>query len=241
MFDFKKWFTRKPKADSEPANIHPKHKAIDKKPTSPAIKVKPESTEVKPKDTGLSPKEINDLRQAEFERLGIPYSKVLVVEAQGVKGIDPRKIAAETESINAKLITFGFTIKISHLECFECQLLYLDYQKFREDSRRTRGVILPEHSLVNIIVLHEAEKLIKRKYNLKEGPTTGEGAKKFQAEVKALCELFWNKSMEYQLRQQAQRRLRRERNLPSHEPLLEADVVAMMTKIKAERAAIIKK
>lgn len=238
MFNLKKWFTKESKPDSEPANIHPKHKAIDKKPTSPAVKVKPESTEVKPKDTSLSQKEIHDLRQSEFERLGIPYNKVLMAEAQGVKGIDPRKIAAEMGSINAKLIAFGFSIRISHLECFECQLLYLDYQKLKEDNRRIRGIILPEHSLINIIVLREAEKMIRKKHQLTENPIIDEEAKKFQAEVKALCELFLNKSIEYQLKQQAQRRLRRERDLHINEPLLEADVLSMMEKIKTERAAI---
>lgn len=238
---FSKWFNKKKtnetKIDSEPANIHPsRNRTADKNPAIVKPKIEPKPIEVKTKNSALSPKEIHDLRQSEFEQLGIPYNMVLIAEARGIRGINPNNLASETNDINAKLITFGFNIKISYLESFECQLLYLDYQKLREANQRTKGVILPGHSLINIIVLREAEKIIRKKYQLTENPTTGEIAKKFQSEVKSLFELLWNKSMEYQLKQQAQRRIRRERNLHTNEPLIEADVIAMMEKIKAERA-----
>lgn len=237
MFDWFRKKTIKPEeTPSVPTTIHPKHKT-----TVPIAKIEAKPSEIKTKDTGLSQKEINDLRQLEFEQLGIPYKLVLTAEIKGIKKIDPCKLVAETASLNSKLIAFGFNIRISCLECFECQLLYLDYQKFREANQRTKGVILPEHSLIEIIVLREAEKMIRKKYNLTANPTTGNEAKKFQAEAKSLFELLWHKSIEHQLRQQAQKRIRREKNLPSNEPLLEAEVMAMVEKIKIEKAALTQK
>ena len=234
MFSWFKKKTAKPEeTHSVPTTIHLKHKTI-----TPATKIEAKPSETKPKNIGLSQKEINDLRQLEFEQLGIPYKLVLTAEARRKEKIDPHKLATETNSLNSKLITFGFNIRINYLEFFECYLLYLDYQKMREIYQKTKGVFLPEHSLINIVVLREAEKMIRKKYNLAANPTADEGAKKFQSEVKALFESLWNKSFDYQLRQQAQRRLRRKKNLPNNEPLLEAEVTAMMETIKTERAAI---
>jgi hypothetical protein len=234
MFNPLKWFDREKNdqapADSEPANIHPKHKAIETKAHQPTKPVEPKTHKTEP-----STDETNEIRKMEFERLGINYDLIRAAEIKGVKGINPQHLARETEAINAKLTTFGFKIKIDCLESFNCQLLYLDYQKFRELHQRTRGVVLPEHSLINIIVLREAEKMVRTKHQLTENPSTGDEAKRFQLEVKNLFELLWNKAMDYQLRQQAQRRLRREKNLPPNEPLLEADVTAMMQKIKTEK------
>ena len=233
MFGWLKKKTEIPK-DSGPTIVHPKHKATTKTTKTEAKPV----VEAKPKETGLSKEDIENLRKSEFDHLGIPYGLILAAEAKGVRGINPQKLASEITALNSKLIAFGFNIRISNLEGFECQLLYLDYQRIREANQKTKGVILPDHSLIDIIVLREAEKIVRSKYELTANPTAGEEAKKFQLEVRSLFESLWNKSIDYQLRQQAQRRIRRERNLPGHEPLIEAEVTAMIAKIKAERAAI---
>lgn len=188
-----------------------------------------------PNSNTFSQKEINDLRQAEFERLGIPYQRVILAEAHGVKNINPRKLVTETDDLNAKLISLGFAIKISYLESFESQLLYLDYQKIRHNKQASSGILLPDRSLIDVIVLKEAEKIIRNKYKLSENPTSGPLVEKFQTEVKQAIEFLFKKSLNYQLRYQAQGRIRHENNLPKNAIIPEIDILAMMDKIQQKK------
>lgn len=201
------------------------------------LKTEFESSDIHPKTKGdkLSQKEINDLRQSEFERLGIPYNMVIIAEAHGIKNIDPQKLATETNTINNRLIGLGFEIKISYLESFESQLIYLDYQKIRQNKHAASGIFLPERSLIDVIVLREAEKIIRNKYKLSENPTSGPGVEKFQTEVKQVIEFLFKKSLNYQLRQKAQRQIRHENNLPKNATIPEIDILAMMEKLEQKK------
>ncbi|MDO8669775.1 MAG: hypothetical protein Q7K65_05845 [Candidatus Buchananbacteria bacterium] len=238
MPSLKQWFTKKDKP--EPASIHPKNKTASQKPTRTEIKTEPRPIEPRPKSPGLNREEAEDLEKLEFESSGIPYELVLAARAKKFTDINPRKIIEDTDLINSKLFDLGLNIKINYLECFEAQLFYLNYQRER-NAKAVEGINWPNHNLIHIIAWREAEKMIRQKFQLAENPAVGELAKRFQIEVQNLFKILWDKSLDHQLRQRAQIRLRQERKLPNNELLLDVDVIAMMQKIKAEQTAKEKK
>jgi len=192
------WLKRQPKPDAQ--------SKIEQKPKQP-IK------------TELSRAEINEFRKSEFNNLGIPYELVLEAEKNGIVKIDPSKIASDTVSNNSKLATLGLPIKLSYLECFTCQLLYFDYLRFKDFQQKVKNLVLPERSLIDIIILAESEKIIRQKYQLDHNPETGDLAKEFQTEVKDLFEKFCQQSIDYQLKQRAERLIRRQKKLSLSESL----------------------
>ncbi len=216
MFNIKNWFKGS--------------KGSDNKSESKSSENYPKS-----KTDKLNQKEINDLRESEFQRLGIPFNMVILAEAHGIKNIDPRKLATETDTINTMLSNLGFEIKISYIESFESQLILLDYQKVRQNKYTTSGINLPERSLIDVIVMREAEKIIRNKYSLTENPTSGPVMQKFQTEVKRAIEFLLKKSLNYQLRQKAQRQIKHEKNLPENAVISEIDILAMMEKIEQKK------
>jgi len=225
-----KWFKKK---SGQPSDLK-----VQPTPVIESSLKKPVPKEVKAAASGLNPKEIQALRQLKFKELAIPYELVLAAEGRGIRGIEPQKITKETKALNEKLALYGFNFKIDYRECFECQVMYLEYENFRQQTKKTKGNMLLEHSLVDIMVLREAERQVRKKYQLTENPATGKAAEKFQAEVKAWFEAAWQKSKKHQLRHQAEQRLKRARDQKNQEPLAETDVKTMIEIIKAERSAI---
>ncbi|NCN07672.1 hypothetical protein GW933_03180 [Candidatus Falkowbacteria bacterium] len=222
MFNIKKLFTKSKSKTNEPSGIHSKHNQHIGYSNSESLA------------NQAKQKEINDRRQAQFEKLGISYTMVVLAEAHGIKNIDPEKLATETSAINNQLAILGFNIRINCLESFECQLLYLDYQRLRI-NKQASGIHLPDHNLVEIIVLKEAEKIIRNKYKLEDNPTTGNLATKFQSEVKQAFEFLFKKSANHQLRQQAEIKIRQDRKLAPTEAVPEIEILNMMERISQQK------
>lgn len=198
-----KW-GRKQKAEEqaaqEPADIHPKSKQPPTKPESQT-------------ESGLSKNDIEMMRKAEFSELGIPYNEVLAAEKNGITRIIPQRIVRETQSINDKLKYMGFNFVIDCLECFTCQVAYLQYQTSRIKSLKEKNTQMPDHSLLDFIIIRRAEKVTREKRGLKENPTTGPNAANFQLEVIELFKRFCEDSRQFELKRDAIRRLQREKNI----------------------------
>jgi len=235
-------------APADPAGVHPKHKqaAVQPvKPADPSMPAKTDATTARASQNKPEPKnppktsrsDGDDLRQYEFEQIGIPYKRVLLAEAQKVKGINAKNLVETTQNANSDLKHRGFDFQITCLEFFESQLLHLDYERKRALILKTERRNLPEHKLIDVIVLREAERRIRQKRGLKENPVPGPDGQIFQNETKELFDRLWNNSQLHQLKNQAVLRIRREKKLKGGEPVLEAEVVAMMEKIKTELQA----
>lgn len=234
-------------AVQDPADIHPKSKHIPAKPTQPANQPatqagskeskapfkKPES----PIESGLNKDDIEIIRKAEFAELGIPYGEVLAAEKSGITRIIPQRIVRETQSINDKLKHMGFNFIIDCLECFTCQVAYLQYQTSRIKSLKEKRTQLPDHSLLDFIIMRRAEKVAREKRGLKENPMAGPTAASFQLEVIELFKRFCEGSRQFELRRDAIRRIQREKGIRNDQPLEETEIRMMIERIEREKAA----
>lgn len=235
-------------APADPAGVHPKHKAAAAKPAESAPS-KGDSDKFEEyrrrarqqQASGLSDADIDGLRRMKFEKLGIPYDRILAVEKTGVPQIDPKKIESSAASINSGLSSMGFNFHISCLELFDSWLLLTQYENHRKEMLKKNSKALPEHNLLDTVIVREAERLARLKLNLQENPASGSAAETFQKEVRGLIERMRNESQLRQLRLLAVRRIKKEKKQQGNEPVLESEVAAMVEKIKAELKARDKK
>lgn len=188
----------KPTTQESP-DIHPQTKHL---PTKPESQI----------ESGLSKSDIEMMRKVEFSELGIPYNEVLAAEKSGITRIMPQRIVRETQSINDKLKYMGFNFIIDCLECFTCQVAYLQYQTSRIKSLKEKNTQMPDHSLLDFIIIRRAEKVTREKRGLKENPTIEPNAANFQLEVIELFKRFCEDSRQFELKRDASRRLQREKN-----------------------------
>ena len=256
------WGKKKAK-EQEPANIHPQQKkaqvppvkqpAVAPPPAAPvtptavstATKVEKQPLPAQSSDHSaqliskgkLSPQEIKELRQAEFERLDIPYDVVEKLQKAGVLGLNVADIEAGTEMMNSNFRIMELPIVLTPLEFFNCRVLFLSYD-WKLQRMRKAGVrdLPPQRNLMQTALILFAEAQIRKRHGwTEEQPSDPAGLKTFYEEVDGLCVRLLRESDERQLRKEAQRRWRRQNNQRSNVPVPETEGARLMEEIKAEK------
>jgi|GEM_PF-2090220 len=243
------WGKRRP----EPTDIHPaRKKAKPSEAVKPTIPVEPptekkQQPNVKAEDaaSNLSHEDLEALREDAFVEMHIPFAEVLKLESLETENgrkliarpIDPREFKEEAKDIQNRFAQLGFAFMPTYYEIFISHLLFINQEEKRRLARENGQPLPPYWDLAHIIVWRQAERQVKEEIQIAtDGKLSAkEDNQTLTKKIHQLTKEMWQQGEAKMLRRQAERRLRRERQLRGDTPLEESDVQAIIQKITTER------
>lgn len=223
------------KPDTDPYSAHPKRRQGAAKKITFIKKTAdnqntPANKEQQMKAAGISPEDLEEIRKAKLKKLGIPYDKIAKAEELGKLAINPDDLELKTNNLNTDLERHCFNFRISFFECLIFQFLQYDQaNRIKDALNQGKTPPPPPLSLLNIAVLYEAEKRIRKKFGLSDEAPVPEN------HSKPLYDQLWSEAEKKMVWQQAEKRIRHEKKLPPETPIPREEIIEKIKQIKEDQ------
>lgn len=253
LFDF-----LKKKKLPDPPDIHPKsHRP---QPAPPPIIAQEQllggaqpQPPAKPAKAVLTDQEIKELEAAKFKQLGVDYQKIQELDQAGlaktlrlcktigralVNKIDPDELERQTADYNDLLAKGFINLKATPTQVLDALLELFKYDQERRKIFQCEKRLLPDSSVIEVLVLWEAQKRQRAKQGDLSKLPPQERERVFKAGTQAIFTEIMATARAAQQRAQAEIRLRKTGVIKGGQSPTEEQVTKMITQIKESRTPI---